>query len=72
LDGYGFYKAAESAFARGRASIEKGNPAAAAQIASALTALSAAYPSASAQGAINADLAALSAASSRVMLAIGR
>lgn len=72
LDGYGFFKAAESAFVRGRASIESENPAAAAQIASALTALGAAYPSASAPDAINADVAALSAASSRVMLSLGR
>lgn len=72
LDGYGFYKAAENAFARGRASIEKDNPAVAAQIAAALTALGAAYPGAAAPAEINGDVAALSAASSRVMLALGR
>ena len=72
LDGYGFYRAAESAFARSRAEIERDNPAAAAQIAAALTALAAAYPSAAPQSEIKADVAALSAASSRVMLALGR
>ncbi|HBS34316.1 MAG TPA: hypothetical protein DEA50_04430 [Parvularcula sp.] len=72
LDGYGFYKAAEGAYARGRTVIETGNPALAAQIAAALTALGAVYPSAEAPAAINGDVAALSAASSRVMLALGR
>ncbi len=72
LDGYGFFKAAESAFERGRAVISKDNPAASAQIVSALTALRAAYPSAAAQAAVNKDVAALSAASSRVMLSLGR
>jgi hypothetical protein len=72
LDGYGFYKAAESAFARGRAVIEAENPGAAKQIVAALEALSAAYPEASAPPAIDGDVAALSAASSRVMLALGR
>ncbi|MDZ7627667.1 MAG: hypothetical protein U5J99_04560 [Parvularculaceae bacterium] len=72
LDGYGFYKAAESAFARSRATIETENPAVAAQIVSAMAALGAAYPSAQAPGAITGDVATLSAASSRVMLALGR
>ena len=72
LDGYGFFKAAQSAFARGRAAIEQENPAAAAQIASALTTLGGAYAGAEAPEKIDADIAALSAASSRVMLALGR
>lgn len=72
LDGYGFYKAAESAFARGRQAIEKENPAAAGQITAALSALSAAYPGAAAPSDIDGDIATLSAASSRVMLSIGR
>ena len=72
LDGYGFFRAAESAYQRNRAVIEKDNPEAAAQIVSALTALRAAYPSAAAQAAVNKDVAALSAASSRVMLSLGR
>lgn len=72
LDGYGFFRAAESAFGRGRELIEKENPAAATQIALALTALGAVYPSATAPDAINGDIAALSAASSRVMLALRR
>lgn len=72
LDGYGFYRAAESAFSRSRAEIERDNPAAAAQIMAALTALGAAYPSAAAPQEIKGDIAALSAASSRVMLSIGR
>lgn len=72
LDGYGFYRAAESAFSRSRTEIERANPAAAAQIAAALTALAVAYPGAAPPAQINADVAALSAASSRVMLALGR
>ncbi len=72
LDGYGFYKAAQSAFARGKSAIETENPGAAAQIAAALTALGAAYPSAAAPATFSGDVAALSAASSRVMLALAR
>ncbi len=72
LDGYGFFKAAESAYERARDVIEKENPAAAAQIAAALTALSAVYRSAAAPEAVNGDVAALSAASSRVMLSLGQ
>jgi len=71
LDGYGFYKAAESAFARGRAAIEADKPDAAAKIRAALSTLGAAYPRAEAPGAFDADIAALSAASSRVMLSLG-
>jgi hypothetical protein len=71
LDGYGFYKAAESAFARGRAAIEADKPEAAAKIRAALSTLGAAYPRAEAPGAFDADIAALSAASSRVMLSLG-
>lgn len=72
LDGYGFYKAAESNFARGKSALEAENPAAAAQIANALTALGGVYPGAAAPAAIDGDVAALSAASARVMLSIGR
>lgn len=71
LDGYGFYKAAESAFARGRAAIEADKPDAAAKIRAALSTLGAAYPHAEAPEALEADIASLSAASSRVMLALG-
>lgn len=72
LDGYGFFKAAESVFARSRAAIEAESPDAAAKIEAALAALAAAYPGAEAPAAIDGDVAALSAASSRVMLALGR
>lgn len=72
LDGYGYFKAAESYFARGKSVIEKENPAAAAQIANALTALGGIYPGAAAPAAIDGDVANLSAASARVMLSIGR
>ncbi len=72
LDGYGFYKAAQSAFARGKDAIDTANPEGSKAITAALTALAVAYPGADAPAAIDADIAALSAASSRVMLSMGR
>ncbi len=72
LDGYGFYKAAQSSFERGKTAIDAENPDAAGTIAAALAALAAAYPAATAPSAINADIAGLSAASSRVMLSTRR
>ena len=72
LDGYGFFKAAESVFERGRAAIAADAPEAAATIEAALAALAGAYPDASPRAVIDGDVAALSAASSRVMLSLGR
>jgi hypothetical protein len=71
LDGYGFYKAAENAFARHRKAIESDMPEAAAKISAALAELAAVYPGAEAPAAMDGDVAALSAASSRVMLSLG-
>lgn len=72
LDGYGFFKAAESVFNRNRTTIAADTPEAAATIEAALAALGSAYPGAGATPTTQADIAALSAASSRVMLSIGR
>lgn len=72
LDGYGFFKAARNVFARNRAVIGKDAPDAAKTIEAALSALAGAYPQADAPASIDADVAALSAASSRVMLSLGR
>lgn len=72
LDGYGFFKAAESVFARNRAAIGDDAPDAAETIEAALAALSGAYPGATPPAAVDSDVAALSAASSRVMLTLGR
>ena len=72
LDGYGFFKAAESVFARNRAEIGDDAPDAAGTIEAALAALSGAYPGATPPAAVDSDVAALSAASSRVMLTLGR
>ncbi len=72
LDGYGFYKAAQGAFERGRTGIEAEDGQAASAIKSALALLAGAYPGADEMADPATDIAALSAASSRVMLAMGR
>ncbi|WP_072673978.1 hypothetical protein [Erythrobacter sanguineus] len=69
LDGYGFYKVAETAAARGGAAIKAANPDAHARISDALALLRQAYPAATRPGRLKLEPAALSAASSRVMLA---
>jgi hypothetical protein len=71
LDGYGFYKSAESGFARSGAAIKAANPEAAARIADALALLKQAYPAATRPAKLPVEQGALSAASSKVMLAEG-
>lgn len=71
LDGYGFAKVAETGFAASGAAIKAENPAAHARITEALTALKQAYPAATRPAKLPAEPGALSAASSKVMLAIG-
>lgn len=71
LDGYGFARVAESAFATSGAAIKAENPTAHARIAEALKALKQAYPAASRPAKLPLEQGALSAASSKVMLAIG-
>ncbi len=69
LDGYGFAKVAASAFATSGAAIKAGNPAAHARITEALAALGKAYPTATRPAKLPIEPGALSAASSKVMLA---
>jgi hypothetical protein len=69
LDGYGFAKVAATAFATSGAAIKAENPAAHARITEALAALAAAYPSATRPAKLPTEPGALSAASSKVMLA---
>lgn len=71
LDGYGFAKVAASAFATSGAAIKADNPAAHARITEALGTLKQAYPSATRPASLAVDQGAVSAASSKVMLAIG-
>lgn len=71
LDGYGFYKVAERAFARDGAAIKAANPDAHARIVEALGLLEKAYPAATRPGQLAVEQGAVSAASSRVMLAAG-
>ena len=71
LDGYGFAKVAETGFATSGAAIKADNPAAHARIAEALAVLKQAYPAATRPAKLPAEPGALSAASSKVMLAIG-
>ena len=71
LDGYGFYKVAESAFAREEAAIKAANPDAHARIAEALAVLARAYPAATRPAKLAVQQGEVSAVSSRVMLAIG-
>lgn len=69
LDGYGFAKVASSAFASSGAAIKTDNPALHARIAHALGVLGQAYPTATRPSKLAVDQGALSAASSKVMLA---
>lgn len=71
LDGYGFAKVAESAFERDAAAIKAANPDAHARIVDALAVLRQAYPAATRPASLAVEQGALSAASSRVMLAAG-
>ena len=69
LDGYGFARVAESAFATSGAAIKAENPAAHARIVEALGVLKQAYPAATRPAKLPVEPGALSAASSKVMLA---
>lgn len=71
LDGYGFYKVAEASFARSGAAIKAANPDAHARITEALALLKQAYPAATRPAKLPVEQGALSAASSKVMLAAG-
>lgn len=71
LDGYGFYKVAQASFARSGAAIKTANPAVHARIAEALALLGQAYPAATRPARLPVEQGALSAASSKVMLAAG-
>jgi hypothetical protein len=70
LDGYGFAKVAETAFAGAGAAIKSDNPAAHARITEALALLKQAYPAATRPAKLAAQPGALSAVSSKVMLAL--
>ena len=70
LDGYGFLKAGELAFADHAETIEAENPNAASQIRAALSLLAQAYPSAELPDSLDLDPAALNSASSAAMVAV--
>lgn len=70
LDGYGFYKAGDAAFRAAEADIETEDAEAAARIREALALLADAYPTAVRPETIDADPSALTAAASRVILAV--
>lgn len=69
LDGYGFAKVAASAFETSGAAIKAENPALHARIAEALNVLKQAYPASTRPAKLAVEQGALSAASSKVMLA---
>ncbi|WP_296717491.1 hypothetical protein [Erythrobacter sp.] len=71
LDGYGFYKVADSAFARSAAAIKAENPAVHDGIVEALAVLKQAYPTVTRPATLAVQPGAVSAASSKVMLAAG-
>lgn len=71
LDGYGFYRAAESVFRGSDAAIRAANADAHARIRDALALLGEAYPTAQRPATLDTAPGALSAASSKVMLAAG-
>lgn len=71
LDGYGFSRVAESAFARSGNAIKAENPALHAGITAALGVLKQAYPEAARPAKLALEPGAVSAASSKVMLAAG-
>lgn len=69
LDGYGFYKVAQTGFTRAGEAIKAANPAAHARIIEALALLGKAYPAATRPARLPVEHGILSAASSKVMLA---
>lgn len=71
LDGYGFFKVAQTGFARSGAAIKTANPDVHARINEALALLKQAYPAATRPAKLPVEQGALSAASSKVMLAAG-
>jgi hypothetical protein len=71
LDGYGFAKVAASGFATSGAAIKAENPALHARITETLGVLAKAYPTATRPAKLPVEQGALSAASSKVMLAAG-
>lgn len=68
LDGYGFFKAAQTAFEMSGSDIEAENPELHGSIAEALDLLASAYPSALRPETLEVDIRALTAASSRIEL----
>ncbi|MEL7230991.1 MAG: hypothetical protein AAGJ85_00600 [Pseudomonadota bacterium] len=70
LDGYGFYKAGEAAFAQVSGDLTTSDPEAAAAISAALALLGEAYPSAVRPDSLDADISALTVAASNVVLAV--
>lgn len=70
LDGYGFTAVAASAFTASGAAIKADNPAVHARISEALGVLAKAYPAATRPAKLGVEPGAVSAASSRVMLAV--
>ena len=70
LDGYGYLKTAEMAYADQAEAIRAADPQAAERIEAALALLADAYPSAAMPDALDADRAALSSASTQAMLAV--
>lgn len=71
LDGYGFFKSAQTTFNRKAEAIEASEPEAHARIKEALALLAKAFPGATRPDKLTVEQGALSAASSRVMLAAG-
>lgn len=71
LDGYGLASVAQSTFAASATAIQADNPAAHARIIEALALLKQAYPTATRPAKLTVEQGALSAASSKVMLAAG-
>ena len=71
LDGYGFYTAAKDQFEASQETIEAENPDAAEAIRGALTLLGEAYPTAARPETLDADISALTVATSEVFLAVG-
>lgn len=71
LDGYGLAHVAQSTFAASASAIQADNPAAHARIIEALALLKQAYPTATRPAKLTVEQGALSAASSKVMLAAG-
>lgn len=70
LDGYGFYRAGQTTFDGSKEAIKAENPDLHDKISEALSLLKAAYPSAERPETLNADQSALTAAGSKVLLAL--